>query len=97
MYLTATSPENIQRLAKLADGAAYPAVRPEVVGATAIAVADDAVVDQFSGVVGPLFERAASCKQVEVALAHTRDLLLPKLVSGELRVPEAERIAEAVE
>ena len=29
-------------------------------------------------------------------LAETRDLLLPRLMSGELRVTEADRIVEAV-
>src|SRR5579871_4127098 len=33
-YLAATAPDNIERLAHLADGAAYPAVRPEVVAST---------------------------------------------------------------
>ena len=31
------------------------------------------------------------------ALAATRDLLLPKLMSGEIRVRDAEKIAEAAQ
>jgi type I restriction enzyme, S subunit len=34
VYLAVTTRQNIDRLAHLADGAAYPAVRPEVVMAT---------------------------------------------------------------
>ncbi len=34
VYLAATASDNIERLAPLADGAAYPAVRPDVVAAT---------------------------------------------------------------
>ena len=37
VYLSATAPDTIDWLAHLADGAAYPAVRPETVGGTEIA------------------------------------------------------------
>ena len=86
VYLSATAPENIHRLANLADGAAYPAVRPEVVGATEVAVPDDAVTNSFSALVSPIFDRMTSIKKQEHTLAWTRDLLLPKLISGELQV-----------
>jgi type I restriction enzyme S subunit len=35
-------------------------------------------------------------KAESLTLAQTRDLLLPRLMSGELRVAEAERLAEEV-
>jgi type I restriction enzyme S subunit len=34
--------------------------------------------------------------QANVALASTRDVLLPKLISGEIRIPDAERMLEEV-
>lgn len=40
----------------------------------------------------PLFLRAAANRIESRTLAALRDALLPKLVSGELRVPDAERI-----
>ena len=50
----------------------------------------------YSSVVGPIFDRLVANAREAISLAKTRDLLLPKLISGELRVPDAERIAGAV-
>ena len=43
-----------------------------------------------------LLGRARAAVDEHHALAHCRDTLLPKLVSGELRVPDAERLAKTV-
>ena len=96
VFLSATAPENIQRLANLADGAAYPAVRPEVVGATEITVPHDAVTSSFSALVSPILDQMVSNKREDNTLAQARDLLLPKLMSGEIRLAEAEKALEAV-
>lgn len=45
VFLAATSPENIERLSHLADGAAYPAVRPDVVLASPVTVPPGEVVN----------------------------------------------------
>jgi type I restriction enzyme S subunit len=45
----------------------------------------------------PLRERTSNNVEESATLAALRDLLLPKLLSGELRVRDAERaVAEAV-
>ncbi|HXG55626.1 MAG TPA: restriction endonuclease subunit S [Vicinamibacterales bacterium] len=96
VYCCATSEANIERLAHLADGGAYPAVRPEVVAQTASVVPSDSVLCRFEKVVGPLLDRIALNDHEDATLASLRDNLLPKLVSGELRVKHAEREVEAV-
>jgi type I restriction enzyme S subunit len=98
VYCTATSAENVERLSHLADGAAYPAVNPEVVVATELpSFAEDAVL-RFSAVTKPIFDRMEVARQESKNLASIRDFLLPKLISGELRVREAERVvAEAAQ
>ena len=54
------------------------------------------VLRVFSDIVNPSFDRIVSNEQEIVTLAKTRDLLLPKLMSGELRIKDAEKVAEAV-
>jgi type I restriction enzyme S subunit len=49
----------------------------------------------FDKFVEPLVQRITSNQIETVTLAATRDLLLPKLISGEIRVKDAEKIAEA--
>ena len=95
IYCAVTSEENIERLAHLADGGAYPAVRPEVVADTELAIAVPTVTEAFSAICGPLIDRAEANKRESRTLAQTRDLLLPKLMSGEIRLKDAERAVEA--
>jgi type I restriction enzyme S subunit len=45
--------------------------------------------------VGPWFGKNKANLEENLVLAATRDLLLPKLMSGEIRVKDAEKIAEA--
>lgn len=96
IYLAATSAENIERLSHLADGAAYPAVRPDVVAERAVTLPSETVMDGFSRLATPLVERWEANKRECHTLAQIRDLLLPKLMSGEIRLREAEKAVEAV-
>ncbi len=91
VYLAATAPDNIDRLAHLADGAAYPAVRPEVVAATPVVCPGDEVLARFSQAAGPALAKIAQNERASRTLAALRDALLPKLIRGEIRVKEAER------
>jgi len=92
LYLAATSFENIERLSHLADGGAYPAVRPEVVLASPIALPNSGLVAEFSAVVTPLIKTIEQNKCELASLASLRDLLLPKLMSGEIRIKDAEQL-----
>jgi type I restriction enzyme S subunit len=99
VYLAATAADNIDRLAHLADGAAYPAVRAEVVAATPIARAgdrSDEVFRWFSRVAHPLLAKIAHNESESRNLTALRDTLLPKLISGELRVKDAARFIPRV-
>ena len=91
VYLAATSPENIERLAHLADGAAYPAVRPQVIAATPLVRPPDEVLVWFSQTTGPMLARISQSEREARSLAALRDALLPKLIRGEIRVKDAER------
>ncbi len=93
-YLAATARPNIEALAHLADGGAYPAVRPALVAATPVVVPDDRTLEVFSAAATPLLERAAIAADESNTLGAIRDALLPKLLAGEL-LPEAEGITPA--
>jgi type I restriction enzyme S subunit len=92
VYLGSCSKENIDRLAHLADGGAYPAVRPELIAKTPVVVATREVLDCFSIRVSPLFAASEKGRRESKVLCQVRDTLLPKLISGELRIPEAEKL-----
>ena len=48
------------------------------------------ILDRFNGSVGVLLERILSNHEQAQTLATLRDTLLPRLISGQLRLPEAE-------
>ncbi len=56
----------------------------------------DAVLHAFEQHVEPLVRRVLRNRQESNALGAIRDALLPKLLSGEIRVAEAERLVEDV-
>ncbi len=60
-----------------------------------LAVPPPEVLRRFGAVSDPLFERITANTRESTTLAALRDTLLPKLISGELRVPEAEELVEA--
>jgi type I restriction enzyme S subunit len=55
-----------------------------------IAIADDSIYRAFGTLVEPLFQRIKFSSEEQKTLADLRDTLLPRLISGKLRVPEAE-------
>jgi len=74
---------------------AQPAVRSEVVAATPGVIPKHAVLSAFSGLEAPLLAKVARNNRESRVLAALRDTLLPKLISGELRVKEVQRAVEA--
>lgn len=84
VYLAATADDSIASLAQLADGGAYPAVRPEVVASTPIAVPPIQVAARFSSIVSPLLERMAVSETQDRLLAGARERLLPRLLANGL-------------
>ncbi|HEJ7879481.1 TPA: restriction endonuclease subunit S [Serratia marcescens] len=102
IYLCVTSNESIERLAHLADGGAYPAVNADIVLSTQCVLpvereTIEALLKMFSSRTEVFFSyRANNLDQNEV-LASTRGTLLPKLLSGEITLPEAEQAISEVE
>lgn len=88
--------EIFETLGNLADGGAYPAVRPEMIGNLELLVpAERQIIELFHQSVAPLYERANANRIESRSLAEIRDALLPKIISGQLRIPDAGAVAEA--
>jgi len=97
VHAALTQPEIFEHLGLQADGGAYPAVRPEIVGALEVGWPDRAeVLSAFHRSCAPFYERAACNRKQSRTLAALRDALLPKLLSGEIRVRAAEKLVEEI-
>ncbi len=84
----------VQYLESVAEGSAYPAVRPERFASATIPLPSVHALQRFEDAVMPLRCRAHAANQESRTLAQLRDTLLPKLMSGELRVRDAEKAVE---
>ena len=95
VYLAATRKGSIKRLANLADGGAYPAVRPDVVSATPATIPHAEIIAAFSAITSPILCEIGENRDAEATLVELRDTLLPRLISGKLRLAEAHQLAES--
>ena len=86
VYLAATVDANIERLAHLADGGAYPAVRPELVVSDALPIPPADLLREFHRISSCMLDHVMEVRRANKSLADLRDALLPKLLSGELSV-----------
>jgi|GEM_PF-192339 len=87
IHAAMTQPEVSDHLGQMADGGAYPAVRPEIIGAMKIAVPNEPkILEAFHRTCAPLFEQAEANRTQSRTLATLRDTLLPKLLSGQLPI-----------
>ena len=95
VYFAATSPANIELLSHLADGGAYPAVRPYVIVNSQSLWPGNILVEVFSRLTKPITVKIATNWRESRTLAALRDTLLPKLISGEVRVGDVEQFLGA--
>jgi type I restriction enzyme S subunit len=85
LHVALTLPDVSDHLGQMADGGAYPAVRPEVIGAIQVSLPKNPkVLEAFHRTCAPLIEQAEANRTQSRTLATLRDTLLPKLLSGEL-------------
>jgi type I restriction enzyme S subunit len=77
-------------------GAAQPFVSNGDMAALPIVMPPEEVRDAFRTTGLPLLHRQEANVTECISLAELRDFLLPKLMSAELRVREAEKMVEAV-
>ena len=95
IFLAATQSSSIEYLTHVADGGAYPAVRPDVVSGLSTVVPPMSVLNAFHVIAEPLFVKVSDNQKQAQTLATLRDTLLPQLISGQLRLPEAIEELEA--
>jgi type I restriction enzyme, S subunit len=86
LYFTTTTDTFVGHLEQNSTGAAYPAVTAKTFEDVEILVPDGDTLAAFDHSVLPQLEQTEFLKQQNRALAQARDLLLPKLMSGQLDV-----------
>jgi type I restriction enzyme S subunit len=76
------------------NGTKMPRANTRVLADYRCALAPSDISSRFEDTVGPMAELCATLQAGNCRLAASRDLLLPRLISGQLSVAEAERELE---
>jgi type I restriction enzyme S subunit len=88
---------NMETVHQNANGSTFQEISKANFRPIAVTVATPDVLRAFDEAVKPLFDRVVTNEKESCTLAATRDFLLPKLMSGEVRIKDAEKIVgEAV-
>ena len=83
-------------LASLGADSAVPGLNRNLAYMSRQAVPSQHLLDAFDEQMRPLFDRIHHNSEESRTLAALRDTLLPKIISGELRIKDAERFIEKV-
>lgn len=78
------------------EGTLFGAITRDGFANLPVLVPPSAIVDEFERTAGPLDDQLALNERENVTLADLRDTLLPELLSGRVRVRQAEKLVEAV-
>lgn len=88
-----SSNEVIAHAAKVSNGTRMPRTSWTDLASYQITVPPSDVVSRYDKLVSNLYTKICSNVECSRKLIHYRDTLLPKLISGELRIKEAEKLA----
>jgi type I restriction enzyme S subunit len=77
-------------------GSAQPNASAQILAGAKLVLPPQALSGKYAEIVTNLDQRRCYNADQIATLADLRDTLLPRLISGKLRVPEAEKLIEAV-
>ena len=86
LYCAVTQEEFVGYLVNATNGAASPAVKPVHFEVADILKPDDKVLEQFHSVADSIYRKKEALENQNHNLRESRDLILPKLMSGEVEV-----------
>ncbi len=96
IYSFFCSPEFSQRLCQMVTGTSnsHQRVRADQISALDAIIPTENLFIAFTNVVKPMFEKLFINRNQARTLATLRDMLLPRLISGQLTLPETKKTAE---
>lgn len=77
-------------------GGVQPHINPGDLARLDFVNATENIFEVFEGIIRPIFAKVKSAIEESKQLENLRDALLPKLISGEIRIPDAEKMLDEV-
>ena len=87
---------NINRLLSLATGSTFPSWNGPVLKNYTIVIPPLNIQHEFSNILKPIFDATSLNAEISKNLTSIRDTLLPRLISGQLRINQAQGIMDEV-
>ena len=94
-YLLFWTRENLEVIKRRAGGTTFQEISKRNFRPIAVLVPPRDVLNEFDAAIVPIFGRIEIAARESRTLTQLRDGLLPKLISGDIRVPESEQAVEA--
>ena len=94
LYLLFWCQQNMETIKNHANGSTFMEISKKAFRPLPVLVPPPELVAEFSAVAEALFGRVVENERQAQTLATLRDTLLPRLISGQLRLPEAEAAVE---
>lgn len=91
LYYLLIQPKFTSRAMSFANGTTAYGLPSECLLTFPILLPPMELLEKFESIVQPIHDRIALADRESEVLAELRDILLPQLVSGELRIPDAEK------
>ena len=83
--------ENLDYIKGISSGSTFAEISKKAFRPIPVIVPSKPVLAAYEGLIRPIYDRIATNTKKSVSLAALRDTLLPKLISGEIRVKDAEK------
>lgn len=94
VYLYFWCQANMDAIKQKANGSTFMEISKTAFRPILLVLPPKEVVARFAEIAGAIFERIAANEQQRAGLTDLRDTLLPRLISGKLRLPEAQEQLE---
>jgi type I restriction enzyme S subunit len=94
LYMYFWCKENMEIIKSRSNGSTFMEISKKAFRPIPALVPPISVVNSYMEVAGPVFERLVENEQQAQTLTTFRDTLLPRLISGQLRLPDAEALIE---
>lgn len=96
LYLSSCTEDFVDYLVSRATGSSYPAVTGKIFESSKLSIPSKEILEAFNKIVEPMFIKSSLNSIENRSLTKLRDSLLPKLISGELRLKEFQNQIETV-
>lgn len=96
LYLLFWCKQNMEIIKNRANGSTFMEISKKAFRPIPALVPSSPILDTFVSSIGPMFERLVECERQAQTLAALRDTVLPRLISGQLRISEAAEALETV-